>query len=142
MRIMQFQQNMQFLTGICHQLATCRRVCFNNSPTRVHLFAIFPVAINGWLYITVVMVWINGRSKYKHLVENWLQKICAKPEITWEHVPTKDYPVGLANSGEDVELIVNCEYWPLAQVIQPSEASTGKVKATNELFKVVIEWCG
>ena len=100
---------------------------------RVALEGLPVTELNGWLDSTVALVWISSGGQYKQFVENWVQKICAHPEITWRYVPTQENPADLASRGGDVEFstlwwkgpewVADSECWPSQQAIQPSVAS-------------------
>ena len=96
-----------------------------------------------------MLFWISGGGQYKQCVENRVQKIHAKPEITWRHVPTQENPADLASRGGDVEFselwgkgpewVAHREHWPPQHVVQPSAATTAGLRATKELFKVAVD---
>ena len=105
--------------------------------------------LNGWLDSTVAFFWINGSGQFKQFVENWVQKICAQPEITWRHVPTKQNPADLASRGGDVkfrELWWHGPEWmsdskcrPVPQVIHAFEARREQIKVQREVFAVAVD---
>ena len=107
--------------------------------------------LNGWLdsTVTVAFFWINGSGQFKQFVENWVQKICAQPEITWRHVPTQQNPADLASRGGDVkfrELWWHGPEWmsdskcrPVPQVIHAFEARREQIKVQREVFAVAVD---
>ena len=101
-----------------------------------------------WLDSTVALHWIKGPGEYKQFVSNRVNKIQAHRDVLWRHVGTSENPADLGSRGGDVahqtlwwhgpKWLSNKEQWPLDIITSPSKESIAEVKATREIFAVVV----
>lgn len=121
-----------------------------NLITNVHqaLDGLPVVAQHCWLDSTVVLYWIQGRGKYKQFVANRVSKIQKHPNISWQHVPTKENPADLGSRGssqlDDLwrggpVWLAEPESWPEDPILKSTTESQAEEKVEREIFACAVQ---